>query len=117
MLPLAEEAVVNLKNALAVALAMGLGRLTLEALDRRRALKLSGAAVVVCGASRGLGRALVLELARRGVAKIAICARKEHDLDSLVATLVAKGVFVCAEQCDLSKEEEVERFIGTATAR
>jgi short-subunit dehydrogenase len=64
-----------------------------------------------------LGRAIALELARQGVAKIGICARTEHDLDSLASELVSKGVFVCAEQCDLSQAEEVERFLGSTCAR
>jgi NAD(P)-dependent dehydrogenase (short-subunit alcohol dehydrogenase family) len=101
----------------AAALALALGRLAWEAANRRRALKLPGTTAVVCGASRGLGRAIALELARRGVAKIAVCARTERDLDGVAAELVKRGVLVCAEPCDLSKEEEVQRFIGSASAR
>lgn len=100
--------------ALAVAAA---GRLAIEAANRRRAVKLRGATAVVCGASRGLGRAVALELARRGVAKIGICARHEHDLDNVASELVQRGVHVCAEACDLSNQEEAERFIGSACAR
>lgn len=100
-----------------VALSVALGRLALALADRRRALPLRGKTAVVCGASRGLGRAIALELAERGVTKIAICARTEHDLDNVASALVSKGVFVCAEPCDLSKKEEVERFIGSACAR
>lgn len=101
----------------AAALSLALGELARRIADRRRSLELRGATAVVCGASRGLGRALALELAQRGVAKIGICARTEHDLDSLASALVSKGVFVCAEQCDLSKPEEVERFLGSTCAR
>lgn len=105
------------RNVGVLALSLALEELALRALDRRRSLELRGATAVVCGASRGLGRAIALELARRGVAKIAICARTEHDLDSLASALVTKGVFVCAEQCDLSNRDDVERFIGSAAAR
>ncbi|HVH46896.1 MAG TPA: SDR family NAD(P)-dependent oxidoreductase [Labilithrix sp.] len=107
----------NRKNIGLGALTLALGRLALEAADRRRAVNLRGATAVVCGASRGLGRGIALELARRGVAKIGICARTEHDLDSVASELVSRGVFVCAEQCDLSKPEEVERFLGSTCAR
>lgn len=100
----------------ALALLAG-GRLAIEAANRRRAMKLQGATAVVCGASRGLGRAIALELARRGVAKIGICARHEHDLDGVASELVRRGVHVCAEACDLSSQEEAERFIGSACAR
>jgi short-subunit dehydrogenase len=108
---------VNTKKLGAAALALAAGRIAIEAANRRRATKLRGATAVVCGASRGLGRAIALELARRGVAKIGICARREHDLDNVAAELVRMGVHVCAEACDLSNQEEAERFIGSACAR
>lgn len=102
----------------AAALALVGGRLAWEiAMRSRRAMRIRGATAVVCGASRGLGRAIALELARRGVAKIGICARTEHDLDEVAAELVRHGVHVCAEACDLSSEEDTERFIGSAYAR
>ena len=107
----------NTRKLGAAAVALAAGRIAIEAANRRRAMKLRGATAVVCGASRGLGRAIALELARRGVAKIAICARHEHDLDDVAAELVRLGVHVCAEACDLSSEEETERFIGSACAR
>ena len=107
----------NTKKLGAAALALAAGRLAIEAANRRRAMKLRGATAVVCGASRGLGRAIALELARRGVAKIGICARRDHDLDNVAAELVHHGVHVCAEACDLSNQEEAERFIGSACAR
>lgn len=72
---------------------------------------------MVCGASRGLGRAIVLELARRGVTKIAICARSRDELDKVAGELVHRGVSVVAEPCDLSSQDEVDRFVGNATAR
>ncbi len=105
------------KVAAAAAFALGAGKIALDAANRRRAVKLHGATAIVCGASRGLGRAIALELARRGVAKIGICARHEHDLDSVASELVRMGVHVCAEACDLSRAEEAERFIGSACAR
>jgi short-subunit dehydrogenase len=106
----------NKKLGIVVA-ALALGRLAAEVNNRRRAVRLRGATAVVCGASRGLGRAIALELGRRGVAKIAICARHEHDLDNVASELVGMGVHVCAEACDLAKAEDVERFIGSACAR
>ena len=107
----------NTKKLGAAALALAAGRLAIQAANRRRAVKLRGATAVVCGASRGLGRAIARELARRGVAKIGICARHDHDLDNVAAELVRHGVHVCAEACDLSDQEEAERFIGSACAR
>lgn len=80
-------------------------------------MRLRGATAIVCGASRGLGRAIALELARRGVAKLGICARSGDDLDAVAAELVEKGVHVCAETCDLSSVEDAECFVGNAYAR
>lgn len=97
--------------------ALGLGHVVLRALERRRAVRLPGATAVVCGASRGLGRALALELARRGVAKIAVCSRTGHDLDELAAELTHRGVHASAEACDLSDAADAERFIYNACAR
>ena len=99
------------------AIALAVARGALAAVRRRRAVGLVGATAVVCGASRGLGRAIALELARRGVRRIAICSRTESDLDEVAAQLVHAGVHVCAEGCDLTSEEETERFIGSASAR
>lgn len=91
---------------------LALGGLAL--LERRRAARLRGATAMVCGASRGLGRALALELARRGVTQIALCARNEHDLDAVASELVARGVRVMAEACDLSDEVQATRFVRNA---
>ena len=107
----------NTRKLGAAALALAAGRIAIEAANRRRAMKLRGATAVVCGASRGLGRSIALELAGRGVAKIGICARHEHDLDNVAAELVRMGVHVCAEACDLSNQEEAERFLGSVCAR
>lgn len=105
------------KKIVGAAAVLAAGRLVYEMKNRRRAVRLRGATAAVCGASRGLGRAVALELGRRGVAKIAICARHEHDLDSVASELVKMGVHVCAEACDLSRAEDVERFLGSACAR
>jgi NAD(P)-dependent dehydrogenase (short-subunit alcohol dehydrogenase family) len=93
----------------AIALGVALG-LALEVTKRRRRTPIRGSVAVVCGASRGLGRALALELARRGAKKIAICARHEEDLEGLAAELVLKGVPVVAERCDLTNKHDVKVF-------
>jgi short-subunit dehydrogenase len=107
----------NTRRIGAAALALALGRLAWEAASRRRAIELQGATAVVCGASRGLGRAMALELARRGVAKIGICARTKRDLDVVATELARKGVLVWAEPCDLAKEEDAARFIANVASR
>jgi len=107
---------VNKRTIGVAALAIGMGRLAWELTKRRRAVELRGATAVVCGASRGLGRAIALELGRRGVGTIGICARHEHELDKVASELRGMGVQVCAEACDLSNANEVERFLGSTCA-
>jgi short-subunit dehydrogenase len=81
--------------------------------SRRRHLAESTA--LVCGASRGLGRAIALELGRRG-ARVAICARNEEDLERVRAELVALGATVHAETCDLRDMEQVQSLVANVTA-
>ena len=51
-------------------------------------------AVVVTGASRGIGRAIALRLGRMG-ASVAICARKRADIEHTAATLRKEGIELC----------------------
>ena len=51
---------------------------------------LAGQTALVCGASKGIGRACALMLARAG-ARVIACARSQSDLDSLVAEMHGEG--------------------------
>ncbi len=51
---------------------------------------LAGQTALVCGASKGIGRACALMLARAG-ARVIACARSQSDLDSLVAEMFGEG--------------------------
>lgn len=51
---------------------------------------LGGQTALVCGASKGIGRACALMLARAG-ARVVACARSQTDLDSLVAEMHGDG--------------------------
>ena len=51
---------------------------------------LAGQTALVCGASKGIGRACALMLARAG-ARVIACARSQSDLDSLVAKMYGEG--------------------------
>ena len=69
---------------------------------------------VVTGASRGIGRAVALALARGGYA-VSINYRKSRDMaDEVVNSIRQIGGKAIAVQCDVSKREEVEN-IFTAT--
>ena len=77
-------------------------------------LGLKGKVAAVTASSLGLGQAIAMELAREGV-KVGICARREGPLDETRAAIEGDGgeVFSCV--ADMSKREDVERFVqGTA---
>ncbi len=63
-------------------------------------LGLRGKCAVVTGASKGIGRAIALGLAREG-ANVAICARGEDALREAEQELSAHGVKVWAGVCDV----------------
>jgi NAD(P)-dependent dehydrogenase (short-subunit alcohol dehydrogenase family) len=81
-----------------------------RALRRARRQPLRGRVAVVCGGSRGLGRALSRELSRRG-ASVAICGRDARSLEEARAWLEHSGGTVFAQQCDLRSEEQTLEFL------
>ena len=74
---------------------------------------LKGKAAVVTGASRGIGRASVLALAREGV-NIVATARNEEELQSLVAECEQIGVKAVAVPADATQAADVERLKAEA---
>jgi NAD(P)-dependent dehydrogenase (short-subunit alcohol dehydrogenase family) len=77
---------------------------------------LTGRAVMLTGASRGLGRALALAAAREGAA-LAICARGGDALEAVAEACRAEGADVVAVLADVSDARDVERFAATALER
>ncbi len=75
------------------------------------AIDLRGQVVAITGGSRGLGFLLAQEFAREGC-PVAICARDEEELRRAAERLEAQGARVLASTCDVSRQEEVERWIA-----
>ena len=81
-------------------------------------MKLSGKIAVVTGASRGLGKAMALQLAREG-ASVAVAARTIEPAQSrlpgtiheTVKEIVQFGGRAIAVRCDVSRVEEVDALI------
>lgn len=68
---------------------------------------------IVTGASRGIGRAIAIELAKNG-AKVVASARNEELLAALVAEIAASGGKALAVAGDVARSEDADRLIGAA---
>lgn len=76
-------------------------------------LGLKDKVAVVAAASQGLGKAVARTLAQEG-AKVAICARNARALDQAAQEIDGE---VLAHVCDVTKEEEVGRFLSSVRTR
>jgi len=74
---------------------------------------LDGQIAIVTGGGTGIGRGIVLAFAREG-AHIIICGRRAEPLDETLADIRQNGGEGLAVQCDISKEEDVERLVQSA---
>jgi 3-oxoacyl-[acyl-carrier protein] reductase len=79
-------------------------------------LGLKGKVAVVTGGSEGIGKATALRLAEEG-AHVAICARRKEPLDNVAADIQKFGVQGLAVAADMSKAEDVERFMKAVVDR
>jgi short-subunit dehydrogenase len=77
---------------------------------------LEQAAVVITGASSGIGRAAALRIARRG-GSLALCGRSFEPLLDVARQCEAAGATVHAEALDVSDEAAVEAFAAATVAR
>ncbi len=71
--------------------------------------RLQGKIALVTGASRGIGRAAALALAKEG-AHVVVTARTKSELDSLAAEIEKLGVQALAIDADVTSESDVDRL-------
>jgi len=76
---------------------------------------LNGKSVLITGGSRGLGRALALNLAAKG-AKVAIVARQKAELDEVVSEIKWNGGTAFGIVADVGDKESVYPIAGQAAA-
>lgn len=78
-------------------------------------IELSGKRAIVCGGSRGIGRAIALAFAQAG-AGVSICARGADALAATRAEIAAHGQTAHAARCDLADAGAIADYIGAASA-
>ncbi|NNU82548.1 3-oxoacyl-[acyl-carrier-protein] reductase [Geobacillus sp. BMUD] len=74
---------------------------------------LEGKIALVTGASRGIGRAVALELARQGANVVVNYAGSEAKANEVVAAIRSLGREAIAVQADVARAEDVERMVKT----
>jgi NAD(P)-dependent dehydrogenase (short-subunit alcohol dehydrogenase family) len=72
---------------------------------------MNGKVVLITGASSGIGRATVEAFAAKG-AKVVVAARRQKELDSLVAAIEAMGGKASAIKTDVSVAESVAQMVA-----
>jgi 3-oxoacyl-[acyl-carrier protein] reductase len=71
-----------------------------------------GRAAVVTGGTRGIGKAIVLELARRGANVAFNYAKSADEAEKLKAEVEAAGVKAFAARCDVANTEASAEFVS-----
>lgn len=77
-------------------------------------MQLAGKTALVTGASRGIGRAIALELAHQGMKRILLTARNPHYLAEVAAEIEALGVEAIPLSLDLTQIKQVSIAIAHA---
>ena len=77
-------------------------------------MNIQGITALITGASRGIGRAIALELARNGVGRLLLVARDRQKLAELAAELSDMEVEVITLALDLTQPTEVNIALAQA---
>jgi NAD(P)-dependent dehydrogenase (short-subunit alcohol dehydrogenase family) len=78
--------------------------------------KLQGQVAIIVGASSGMGRATALAFVAEG-AKVAVAARRQAELDALVAEITKTGGQALARTVDVARRQDVDAVVQAAIER
>jgi NADP-dependent 3-hydroxy acid dehydrogenase YdfG len=74
-------------------------------------MKLKDKVAIITGASKGLGRAVAIKLARQGC-KVVLLARTKENLDKVKRAIVQKGGQALSIPCDVTKPSQVKQAVN-----
>lgn len=77
-------------------------------------MDLKGKTALITGASRGIGKAIAIELARQGIAKLLLVARNRQKLAEVAADIAKLGVEVVTLAIDLTQPKAINIAIAQA---
>jgi 3-oxoacyl-[acyl-carrier protein] reductase len=76
----------------------------------------TGKSAIVTGGTRGIGKAIALELAKRGCNVAFNYAKSAEEAEKLKAEIESLGVKAFAKQCDVANTENSAEFVKETTA-
>jgi hypothetical protein len=79
-------------------------------------MQLEGKAVIITGASSGIGETTALRCAERG-ARLTLAARRAEQLEVLAQKIQAQGGEAMVVPTDITKEEQVQQLVATVLER
>ena len=79
--------------------------------------RFEGKSALITGGTRGIGKAIALQLASEGASVAINYSRSKESADAAVAELAALGVDACAIQCDVGNRDAVFDMVRQAGER
>jgi short chain dehydrogenase len=79
--------------------------------------RMKGKVCLVTGGGSGIGRATALKMAEEGAAAVLIAGRREAEIEKAAAECRTLGSQSLAIRTDVTRENDVERLVGTAVER